>query len=242
VRLGPGDTKTVLASFFVFAGPGQGFAYAFAKRPHGQAISFNHLMGGVLVLDSLASSEYSIPALAFGGVQAYLAPTDLDLDGVRDLNGLEYEEAPADLMFPSFLGQTASWGSELVLLGLTGGRQFTSRVRAVVRNDDEETFTATLTFRGWKRAALGSFSALFSNDFLSLTHHDPAEKVLGVETGWFSLHGLDAKSSARTILDPAVLAVLIEPREASSATLPFATGGQANGDFWPSALLGDPLE
>jgi hypothetical protein len=220
-------------------GGGQGFSYVFAKDALGRAVSANHLVGSVLVVDGAAGLEFQVPGVAFASPRLEGALTDLDGDGIRDLDGNEYARVAEDLLFPRFLGQSTTYNSELVLVNLTGGAAFTATVNVLVSNDDRDVYAAQYAFRCWSRVRLSSISPAFTNSFLLASGQNPSESALGRETGWFSLDGTSASSSARQIADPALLAVLIEPSIHSSASLPFGRGVQDNGDLYPTSAGGD---
>lgn len=243
VVLSPNDTLTFLASA-LNPNSETGFAYAFAKNQAGVAIAFDWLAGDLVVLDGLSALDYAVTPYAFRSPRPPLAPTDVDLDGIRDLDGVEYEMAPARICVPRFVGQSATYQSQLVLVGLTGGAQFTTTVDFLVYNDNEEVFSQSYSFRCVARVALGAISPLFTQNFLAnFTAHAPGETVgaTGVETGWFELDGRIASSTAKAIADPAILAFLIERTgPLGGAELPFELGRQANGDLLPLGLGGDP--
>ncbi|MCY2959690.1 MAG: hypothetical protein NTY35_05950 [Planctomycetota bacterium] len=219
---------------------GQGFLYVFAKDLNGRAISYDHLIGSILMVDGVAGIDMDIPAVTFDSPLAEGALTDLDGDGIRDLNGTEYAQVAGELMFPRFLGQSAGYASELVLVNLTGGSAFTASVNILVANDDRDVFSTQYSFNCWSRVRLASISSIFNNSFLLGTGHNPAENVLGREAGWFRVNGTSASSSAKQLTDPAILAVLIEPGAYSNASLPYGRGLQNNGDLYPTSVNGDP--
>jgi hypothetical protein len=245
--LTPRDTITVLSQAHA---PGQhrGFCFAYARSmTSSAAVSFNQLVGSVLVLDGTSMSEYSMNALVFEAKGAAGTSTDLDSDGIRDLDGLEYGAAPDRIVIPRFFGQLPpSQGgefmhSELVLLGLTGTK-FSTTVNFLIYNDNEEGFSAQHTFDCWDRVSLWELSGAFGNEFLQVSTNNDASEILGLpgwESGWFELDGGSASSPTTTITDPAFLAVLVEAKRLSSASLPFTLGSQANGDLLPSSLSGD---
>jgi len=220
-------------------GGGQGFLYVFAKDAFGRAIAYDHLIGSMLMVDGVAGVDMDVPAVTFESPLVEGALTDLDGDGIRDLNGSEYEQVAGELLFPRFLGQSAGYPSELVLVNLTGGRAFTAIVNLLIMNDDRDVFVDQYAFQCWSRVRLADISGLFTNSFLASTGDNPAESTFGRETGWFRVNGSIATSSTRTISDPAILAVLIEPGAYSNASLPFARGLQANGDLYPISVNGD---
>ena len=218
----------------------KGFAYVFAKSTTtGQPVSFNHLVGTSLINDGNTQSDYDVPAFTFKAVPAQGLPTDIDSDGVRELDGVEYQTAPDTLYIPRFIAQgpvpPASTGgalSDLVLINLTGGVEWQAIVDLMVYNDNEEAFSAQKTVRCWSRTPLTMISGVFTQSFLSGTNHNANESLMGAETGWYSLKGRLAYSSADSEANPAVLAMQIERRGngfGATAVLPYATGSRDNG-------------
>ncbi len=248
--LTPNDTISVLT---YNDNPNQvaGYLYAYAtSHTSGQPIKFDHLIGNNLVIDGLGAFDYSVNPFVFkaGGGLAERANTDLDSDGIRDLNGSEYSQSPDEILVPRFLGQggramNVGYGSDLVLINLTGGTRFDAIIDFLIYNDNEEEFSAQYQFNCWEKAPLLSISGVFANQFLlTSTNHNPNE-IPGanyVKTGWFRIDGNVAFSQAAQFADPAILAVLVEKIGAyKAADLPFGQGVQANGDLLPQSLVGD---
>lgn len=241
------DTVTVTSQAHA-PGASRGFCFAYARSTSSSAaVSFNHLIGSVLVLDGNTMSEYSMNALVYEGKTAEGTSTDLDSDGIRDLDGNEYGTAPDKIAIPRFFGQLPPeqggefMHAELVLLGLTGTK-FSTTINFLIFNDNEEVFSAQHSFDCWDRVPLWDISGAFGNEFLAnATNNDPGEIVglPGWESGWFEMDGGSASSTTTTISDPAFLAVLVEAKRLSSASLPFTIGSQVNGDLLPSSLSGD---
>jgi hypothetical protein len=240
-QLTPNDTITVV-SWAHQGGTNRGYAYAFACSPSGVPISYNFLIGSEIVLDGLEALDYGMNAFTWRALPPVRQPTDLDNDGIRDLNGLEYEPSPDVIMIPRFLGQNATTHGSLLLVALSGGLQFTTTVDLQIFNDNEDPFSAQYTFRCWAKVPLLEISNMFSNSMLHASEDDPNE-VLGdpaTEAGWLRLDGRIATSSVTTIVDPAFLAVLVENRGLFSASaLPWELCTQTNGDLLPLGLLGD---
>ena len=203
--------------------------------------------------------EYSVNAVGFRSPLAQGLATDLDGafglgDGVRDLDGFEYDPAPDRIMIPRFFGQDAvlsGFRSELVLVALSGGTQFQesdafpgggTTVRIIGYNDNEVPFALTHTFSCWDKVSLTSMSSAFTNSNLIALGHDP-EEIGGMEdreAGWMTVFGDTATSPGETILDPAIYAVLVERRLIGyAADLPFEFCSQTNGDLLPNNLFGD---
>lgn len=249
-RLTPCDTLTLITNAHD-PNDERGYVYAFAKHPvTGQAIVHNALAGQLLIVDGLASFEYSVNPVLFKGIGNGTI-TDLDGDGIRDLDGVEYDMAPDQILVPRFLGQApprpqAGGGgaqSQLVLIGLTGGRAFTTRVDFLIYNDNEEAFSSEYEFYCWDKPNLLEISGVFANDFLkNWTNDDPAE-VIGApsrESGWMRIDGAVATSPVLSIADPAFYAVLVERiGPYGAADLPFEYCTQDNGDLLPTGLHGD---
>jgi hypothetical protein len=240
-RLTPNDTLSVVAQAH---NPNMdiGYCYVFAKdtQTH-KAVSFNYLIGNVVKFDGIETVEYGVNPWSFLGVPANGSETDLDNDGILDLDGTEYEQVPDVLLFPRFFGQSYAFTSHLVLIDLTG-TQFMTSVDFLIYNDNERQFSAEYEFFCWEEVPLSDISGSFTNSFLASTEDDPDELVglPSIETGWFRLDGGVSSSSAVTHDDPAVLAFLSEQVAAfAEADLPFEWGTQDNGDLLPRSVQGD---
>jgi hypothetical protein len=216
----------------------QGFVYAFARAGVANPIVHNWLIGNVLTVDGLEAFEFSVNPVTY---EAFAG--DANGNGLRDLDGNEYEESPDELLVPRFLGQNEIRRSELILLGLTGGARFDTTVDFLIYNDNEEVFSSEYTFRCWDRVCLEDISGLFDNDFLAdWTNHDPQE-VLGapeIESGWFRVDGALASSSTTTLLNPAVYCVLVERiGNRGAADLPFEAGLNDSGKLFARSNDGE---
>jgi hypothetical protein len=240
--LTPNDTLTVLTAAH---NPSmqRGYAYVFAKNVQGRAISFNWLIGEELVMDGVLTFAYSFSAVSFTSPRPEGAETDLDHDGLRDLDGREYEMAPGKILVPRFTGQSATHQSDLILIALTGGRQFTTIVNMLVYNDNEEVLSKDHDFRCWEKIPLASISSLFTRDFLANMTNDNPSEIIGAttrEAGWIEIDGGVAESTNTSFYDPAILAVLSERTAGTSASeLPFEVGKQDNGALLPQGPFGD---
>ena len=249
ITLTPCDTYTALTNAM---NPNmvQGYVYAFAKDDAGNAITHNGLIGSAMVISGIEQFDYSVNPVAFLGMTADRAPTDLDDDGIRDLDGAEYDRAPDTITIPRFLGQGVDAlgegspvDSHLILIGLSGGQDFETTICFDVYNDNEEGFSGEYTFDCWEKPTLLEVRGTFANSFLRTTDHDPDE-ILGAanrrESGWICIDGCFATSAQETIADPAFYAVLVERIAAySAADLPFECGTQDNGALLPRGLFGD---
>jgi hypothetical protein len=243
--LTPNDTLTVLCAVHNPVQQ-QGYVYVFAKSPiTGQAITWDYLIGNMLDIDAIVLFDWSINPVAFQGKTLQGLPTDVDGDGLRDLNGIEYSKAPDELLVPRFFGQVFPISSQLILVNLTGGSRFTATVDFLVYNDNEEVFSTQYSFRCWDDPLLSEISGVFNQQFLLSTFQNPFEVqgVAGLETGWMRLNGHNASSRATTLDDPAIIAVLVEEFFAvatfGTADLPFFKGEQDNGDLLSNSLFGD---
>jgi hypothetical protein len=241
-RLTAKDTVSLLTKF-VNPSLGQGYVYAYAQAiPTQKPIVFDHLIGQLLTLDGIASFSYSLNAVAFKGIgDGHF--TDLDNDGHRDLDGIEYSEPPDEILIPRFIGQQTDVTSELVLVNLSGGRAFTTILDFLIYNDNEEVLSAEYTFQCWKRVNLLDISNSFSNNFLKTSTNHAANEIAGMpqwESGWIRIDGDRAFSSQKTIVDPAFYAVLVERSGVFAvADLPFELCSQTNGSLLPLAITGD---
>lgn len=240
--LTPNDTLTVVSGAH---NPNheRGFLYVFAKsRTTGRAIGFDYLIGQELTLDSFVLFNYAYNPINYLAAVAPGANTDVDNDGTRDLNGLEYQKSGDEILIPRFFGQNGVRKSDLVLINLTGGSLFTATIGFLIYNDNEEVFSAYYQFSCWEKVRLSDISSAFDESFLDGTNNAPNE-VLGashVETGWIRINGLTATSSATTISNPAILAILDETvGPFGAADAPYMQGENPNGDLLPHGPFGD---
>ncbi len=246
--LTPNDTVSLITGSHS-PDTGAGYVYVYARGKSNPApITFNHLAGSSLILDGMTGSSYGMQPIVFDGMTKPGTSTDLDTDGVRDLDGLEYSQAPEETVIPRFFGQNGMGGinSELVLVNLTGGRAFTTSINFLIYNDNEEVFSREYSFNCWDRVALTSISGVFDNMFLhNMTNDDPQE-ILGanvLESGWIWIRGKIAQSVNTAITSPAVYAVLIERIGNKGASdLPFERGKNGNGDLFPLGNFGDTVQ
>ena len=239
--LTPNDTITLLTRVHN-PQQEQGYVYVYAQDIQGRPVVHNWLIGNVLTLNGLQAFEFSMNPFVYNGIGDGVL-TNLDGDSNRDLDGVEYEESPDEILIPRFLGQGGVYQSELILIGLTGGAKFLTTVDFLIYNDNEEQFSAEYSFLCWARVPLLQITGLFANNFLqNFTNDNPAEIVGApmVESGWMRIDGALADSTAASIADPAILAALIEKiGDRGASDLPFERGLQNNGDLLPRSLFGD---
>jgi len=236
-RLTPNDTLSVLARL---DNPNQreGYVYVFAKSPTtGAAISWNWLIG-IAQVDSAVGSAVDINPYVFKAVGAQGAATDTNSDGLRNLDGVEYEAAPDRILVPRFIAQGPA-SSSLVLINLTGAARFTAVVDFLIYNDNEEVFSAQYDFRCWKKVDLDDINGAFTQSFLASTNDNPLEQIGGAELGWFRLNGNLAYSSADSVSNPAILAALFEGYIGTTGELPFTVGTQTNGELVSQSVFHD---
>lgn len=243
-RFTPNDTLTFLTQV---QNPNhqRGFVYAFAKSPTtGEPIVHNELIGSLLVVNAFQSIEYAMNPFSFRGIGQPGESTNRDGDNLRDLDGVEYSQVADEILIPRFLGQGKGANSELILLNLSGGAAFDASVHFLIYNDNEEVFSQDYDFRCWTRTQLRKISNSFLQSFLVGSMQDRSEiaGARGLESGWFRVFGNVANSTTTSILDPAILAVLIENIGGrSAADLPFERGCQANGDLYDISIDGDSV-
>jgi hypothetical protein len=237
------DTFSVITRFE--AGSVQlGYCYAFAKI-NGQPVSWNCLLGSEVVWHADTVCDFEVQAITYKAVNRIGGnPTNVDGDGLLDLDGREYEKSASLLLFPRFFGQGAVVQSELVLINLTGGARFTAIADFAIYNDNEVAFSAQYEFTCWAKVPLSTISGAFNNDFLLFSGQNPQEVagLGGLETGWFTVDGGTAFSTAAQFDDPALLALKIEKMAGvglTAAILPFVAGRQDNGDLLPLGVFGD---
>lgn len=210
--LTPGDTTTHLTNCHNFT-PYDGYVVVVAEDPLLQTLAWSHnyLIGSEIVVNP-NGGVYSLNAIPFRSLQPGRTATDRDGDGQYDLDGIEYEGAPEHLLIDSFM---AFDSTGIVLLNATGGFAFDATMRFDVWNDNEFPLSALLTFRCWFEAPLRDVSLVFDGFFLANnTPDDPSELdtdcdgVDDIQTGWARIRGIQASSTAQSLLNPAVLGAL----------------------------------
>lgn len=228
--LTPMDTLTLIANAH---NPmlEQGYVYAFAEDPDtGRPLRHNHLIGSLLVVDGMSAFEYSVNPFSFEAL-AESSSTDVDGDRQLDLDGQEYSRAPGEIIIPRFLGQSAIYESELILISLTGGSKYSTLVGLEIANDNEEIFAGEYLFDCWTKQPLLAISGVFDQGFLEMTNHDHGE-ILGapqIESGWLRIDGKATIAGSFSQRDPAILAVLVERIGTRGvADQPFTIGNQSN--------------
>lgn len=224
----------------------RGYCYVFAKSPvTGQAIAWDHLAGTNLMFGSTTVFDVEMNAITYKAADSLAegAPTDLDGDNVRDLNGLEYQQSADELIIPRFFGNDIRVRTDLVLLGLTGAR-FTTIIDFLIYNDNEEVFSSQYSFDCWDRVRVTDITRAFTRDFLLTSNQNPFE-IQGstLEAGWYRMNGNLAFSTAAQVSDPAFLAVQLERIDGvlgvGVAALPFCKGVQDNGGLLSLNLFGN---
>lgn len=215
----------------------RGYVYLYAVDADNVTvpITHNYLTGNLMTVDGLEAFEFSMNPISYRGMTPAGTSTDVDTDELRDLNDSEYSASAAEILIPRFLGQGNAYFSELILIALTGGTSFETTVDFLIFNDNEEIFSSEHTFQCWDRVPLLSISNIFLNDFLANWTNDDPDELYGapnIETGWIRVVGAFATSSAQTILDPSIYAVLVERiGNRGAADLPFERGRRTNGSL-----------
>ncbi len=261
-HLSPCDTFSFMTSAMNPNGT-QGYLYAYAKRntqgsgnnPSGVPWVFNRLIGQELIINGITTLDYSMNAVSFRGIGADKELNDDDGDGIRDLNGPdaanpEYEEAPDQILIPRFLGQDSpnrsavAYNSQLILIGLSGGTQFTTLVSVLGYNDNEDPQSSQYSFHCWAKPYLREVAPFTLESYLDALPTNAPGEIGGAsfkESGWLRLDGLVANSSGpEAIQNPAIYAVLVERAGGYAvADLPFEYCSQTNGDLIPTSIFGD---
>jgi hypothetical protein len=220
----------------------EGYVYVFAKSPTtGQAISWNWLIGIERTVEGGGQDEdFDTNAYVFKAIGAQGTPTDVNSNGLRDLNGVEYDAGPDILLFPRFVGQGGGNESELVLINLTGAAQFTAIVDFLIYNDNEEVYSAQYSFFCWDEVDLDDITGIFTESFLDSTGNNPLEHINNREYGWFRINGNVAFSTADSVQDPMILALLTENiGPGDGGELPFGRGTQTNGELLSQSIFHD---
>lgn len=226
--LTPRDTLTFVTAAHA-PGVARGYMWAYAQSTTGTPIDFDHLVGAALRIDGVAGLDYSLPPLVLQGVPGAGLPTDVNTNGRRDLDGVEYERAPRTIYVPRFFGQAAeplprgTAASEMVLLNVLGGPSTTTNTAWLVWNDNEESFSTERSFSCWTRVPLLSISGVFGATFLANSNDNPneIEGAPAMEAGWFQVRGTTAVGPGGTQNSPQIFGFLVERRPNSAADLPF---------------------
>ncbi len=238
--LTPGDTLTRLTQCHNPGFSNEGYLVVVAEDPLLQpsAWSHNFLVGSEIVINPSGGS-YGLNAIPFKSLQPSRTATDRDGDGQYDLDGIEYEGTPEDLIIDSFL---AIDSTSLVLINATGGFDFNASVRFEIWNDNEFPLSSTLTFRCWFEQKLRKVSLVFDGVFLAKNTPNALDELdvdcdgLGdLETGWARIRGLQASSFAQSIPNPAILGAITPGNEKVLDTAKLlweSAERQTNGDFF----------
>ncbi len=226
--LTPRDTLTFVTAAHA-PGVMRGYMWCYAESTTGVPIDFDHLIGAALRIDGIAGVDYSLPPLVLQGVPGAGLPTDVNFNGKRDLDGVEYERGPRTIYVPRFFGQAAeplprgTAASDMVLLQPLGATSTTTSVSWLVWNDNEEVFSSQSSFSCWTRVPLLSISGVFGASFLAASNDAPneVEGAPAIEAGWFQVHGTTSVGPGGTQISPQIYGFLVERRPNSAADLPF---------------------
>lgn len=243
----------------------KGFAYVYAEGTGASAtaIKYDNLAGVQYVYDGVNGTAYEVDGVGFkaGSALANLANTDTDSDGIRDLNGTEYEAVPNVQIYPRFFGQSSQGGpgfnSTLTLLSLVGS-QFDVVVDFLIINDNEQPFSAQTMFRCHSTIPLINISGATGNAWLANSSGDTDSEFIvwprsntQIETGLLRIVGTTANSTAATQDNPALLSIMVNRRQASTpppgfsgdsmgettATLPYGKGTNTKGKLTNLSLF-----
>jgi hypothetical protein len=245
-RLEPSDTLTILASVVV-PDESRGYCFVYATSLTSErAVDFDYLVGSIAIFEGTGTSEYILNAISFQGLAGEGANTNVNGDSMRDLDGIEYSPAPAELIIPQFFGQGLGAGmpqTELILISLVSSQNLSSFVTTVdflICNDNGNVYSAEHTFFGWTRVQLANISGVVTNDFLkNNTNHNPGE-IRGfptLEAGWIRMRGAVASSTSTNIANPAILAAVVDTGHMTAASLPFSMGENFTGSLGHSGFI-----
>jgi|GEM_PF-2423840 len=235
--LTPADTLSVLTGCHNGAQNGLGYLVVSAMDPNQLDTywSFNYLIGSEQII-SPNGGIYSLRPWDFCALVPDKTNTDLDGDGSRDFDGLEYDPIADELYLDTFAGSNPG---ELILLSFLGG-EYLNQVDFVIFNDDEFQMSAQHYFACWTRVPLGEISAFFTTQGLLTTPTDPDQLDLtcnGVKdeyTGWAIIRPVRALSiTSDNIEDPAILGAITNDFAPwmGARLLWESTAKQTNGQF-----------
>lgn len=211
------DTYTFL-DFAVNPQGERGFMYAYVVEAFG---SVNEKDADVLIGQEFVFSSWGSSNLVNYGINAVgFEALTLTADGDLHLDGTEYEAAPKTLYFPRFFGQddieNGAFEAKVILINLTGGKFYEAEADLLVYNDNEVSFSSTVTFPCFWYGDLTDLSAATYESFLLTTDHDEDEVWDGnpggdhKKTGWLEITGDFAYYFTNQIDFASVYAVLIE--------------------------------
>jgi hypothetical protein len=209
--LTPADTLSVLTSCHNGAS-GTGYLVVSAMDPNQVDTywSFNHLIGSEQVI-SPQGGVYALRPWDFCSLVADKQPSDLNFDGCRNFDGIEYEGMPDELYLDTFVGNAPG---ELILISMTGG-QYLTQVDFIIFNDNEYQLSAQFAFSCWTRTPLAEISGFFTTAGLKTTPTDPNQLDLNCDTladahtGWAIIRPKRALSiTDDNIDDPAVIGAI----------------------------------
>jgi hypothetical protein len=235
--LTPADTRTILTNCHNGANDQEGYLVISAEDPNGFATpwSHNYLVGNELVINGNGIIYY-VNAIPFESPDKDGTPTDHDLDGQLDFDGLEYEGIPDHLFLDIFTG---GFGASIVLINMSGGPAFTANVAFDAFNDNEQPLSATVDFKCWMEERLDEISLIFTTAFLlGNTQQDPTEldvncdQIGDLETGWSRIRGNTNSSSVESYPNPALLGAFAKGLSGFGGRRMWETlEKQTNGDF-----------
>jgi len=249
INLTPYDQYSWFSSNSLFVGV-EGFFYAFVRKAtppiDNDPLPLNQLTGIETIIDGTQAFSYSLNAVAFRGIDDGnpLTDNDYNTNDLLDLNGLEYEPAPDQIVIPRFLGQDPAapppvFDSEMILFSLTGGSGFATTAKVEVYSEQGVLLSAPeVAFNCWTKLPLRTISSFTENaslDVLPLSgdaDSDPGENLNpgGRQAGWMRITGVNAIQGETSIPDPVVYAVLVERSGGTrAATLPFELCSQTGG-------------
>jgi hypothetical protein len=210
--LTPADTLSVLTSCHNSASFAEGYLVVSAMDPSqiDTYWSFNHLIGSSQIISAMGGM-YALNAIPFTAEGLEGDNTDLNNNGARDFDGIEYERVADELYIDSFIGTIPG---ELILISLTGGNYLTN-VKFIIFNDDEFQLSGEYWFACWTRTPLNEISGFFTQLGLKTTVTDARELdtncdgVGETETGWAIVRPMTSLSiTSANITNPAVLGAL----------------------------------
>jgi hypothetical protein len=231
IKLTGKDTFTFMASALLPGPPGTGFLYAYVAEAFGSELEKRaDVLTGQEIVFGIWGNPGAPKSLVNFTVNALIFQAlDLNPDGKLHLDGSEYTQAPATVLFPRFFGQGGMFQSRMILINFTGGQYFIAYATVMLHNDNEQAFKDQIKFDCHEPMPLLTMSGGTANAFLLGTAHDPAEPVGfagAVETGTLEITGSYAVNIDGTVtIQPAcVYGVLVEGMGALGycmADLPF---------------------
>jgi hypothetical protein len=187
--LSPGDTLCVITDRHNPIAESGYLAVSAVDPVSVEKMSFNHLIGSAIVVQSDLNFLWSYTPYPFrcpviSAQECFPWLTDIDADGAMDFDGSEYREFPRTLYLDSFFEEREGFGNQLTLMS-TAGQDYVNELDVRFWNNVETMFSRTFKFVCWWSGPLGEISRI-------ATSLGGDEEEMGhppLQTGWLRIEG-----------------------------------------------------